>query len=69
LRIFFTRREQTLELSNSVVRDVNHTVIKYGCSVIKSKLRLSPAQPKGLSSRAAQTARDLTNEIWNAQAK
>jgi hypothetical protein len=37
MRIFRSLRKQTLELSNSVVRDVNHRPKKYGCEVSKSK--------------------------------
>jgi hypothetical protein len=38
LGAFFPRRKETLELSNSVVCDINHAHTKYGCSVTKSKL-------------------------------
>jgi hypothetical protein len=38
-RIFRSLRKQTLELSNSVVRDVNHRPEKYGCEASKSKHR------------------------------
>src|SRR6476660_955784 len=37
LRVFRSLRNKTLELSNSIVRDVNHRVRKYGCEVSKSK--------------------------------
>jgi len=36
---FLPARKQTLQLSNSIVRDVNHSPAKYGCSVTKSKQR------------------------------
>jgi hypothetical protein len=36
-RVFRSLRKQTLELSNSIVRDVNHRVEKYGYEVSKSK--------------------------------
>src|SRR5262249_58547027 len=39
LRIFPSLRQQTLELSNSVVRDTNHQNKKYGGEVAKSKDR------------------------------
>jgi hypothetical protein len=37
LRVFRSLRKKTLELSNSVVRDVNHRAEKYGYEVSKSK--------------------------------
>src|SRR5262249_43935771 len=40
-RIFRSLRKQTPELSNSVVRDVNHCTRKYGCAVPKSKILIS----------------------------
>jgi len=39
LRIFTSLRKQSLELSNSVVRDTNHQSEKYGDEVSKSKDR------------------------------
>src|SRR6476469_8590628 len=37
LRVFRSLRNKTLELSNSIVRDVNHRVRKYGFELSKSK--------------------------------
>jgi DNA mismatch repair protein MutL len=52
VRIFPSLRKQTPELSNSVVRDVNHCAKKYRCEVSKSKTRGRPASLFGRRSTA-----------------
>jgi hypothetical protein len=39
-RVFRSLRKQTLELSNSIGRDVNHRRKKYDCEAFKSKMRI-----------------------------
>src|SRR5215469_3880935 len=51
-RVFRSVRKQTLELSNSVVRYVNHHAKKYRCQLSKSKDRQA-LRPLGIMVRVA----------------
>src|SRR5580765_4097782 len=48
-RIFRPLRKKTLELSNSVIRDVNHRVGKYGCEASKSKNQATALRAQGVA--------------------
>jgi hypothetical protein len=53
-RVFFARWKQSLKLSNSVVRHINHALRKYGYGVSKSKLaRIATVNRKSCSHGAA----------------
>src|SRR4029077_17306228 len=54
-RGFRSLRKKTLELSNSVVRDVNHRVGKYGCEVSKSKNQATALRAQGVTAFPAVT--------------
>src|SRR5580765_3925543 len=54
-RAFRSLRKQTLELSNRVVRDVNHRVEKYGYEVLKSKNQATALRAQGSDSFPAVT--------------
>jgi hypothetical protein len=69
MRIFRSLRKQGPELSNSIVRDVNHCPQKYRCGVFKSKAQGRRAALFGRHSTVFYRRFSSQSAIWNLQSE